>query len=146
MRNIFGVADKVLSMALADLLLAAQDGRTHWHEVGASAAAVDTLVHKFFVRTGILRALDVHHPYGPQCYEEGGCTGALFRIAQRIDAREFNEKYPRYFPRFVQNAIWRFCAQDTLAVCNSIKIGDRKRCQNIYCRVYRLCAKDRIAN
>jgi hypothetical protein len=145
MRNIFGVADKVLSMALADLLLASQDGRTHWHELGASAAAVDTLVHKFFVRTGILRELDLRHPYGPQCYEEGGCTGALLRIAQRIDAREFNGKYPRYFPRFVQHTIWRFCAQEGLAVCNSVNIGDRKNCTNIYCRVYRMCAREKIA-
>lgn len=145
MRNIFGLGDKVLSMVLADLLLAAQDGRTHWRELGGSYAAVDSLVHKFFVRTGILRSLRAQHPYGPECYEPSGCTGALMRIAQRIDAREFDRGYPRFFPRFVQHAIWRFCAQDGLAICNSNKIGDRKNCTNVYCRVYRLCARDKIA-
>jgi hypothetical protein len=145
MRNIFALGDKILSMALADLLLAAQDGRTHWHELGGSFVAIDTLVHKFFVRTGILRSLKAQHRYGPKCYELSGCTGALMRIAQRIDATEFNKIYPRVFPRFVQHAIWRFCAQDGLAVCNSNKISDRKNCSNIYCRVYRMCARDKIA-
>jgi hypothetical protein len=146
MRNIFGLGDKVLSMALADLLLAAQDGRTHWHELGGSFVAIDTLVHKFFVRTGILRSLKAQHPYGPKCYEPSGCTGALMGIARRIDAREFSGNYPRYFPRFVQHAIWRFCAQDGLAVCNSIKINDHKRCGNIWCRVFRMCPRETIAS
>jgi hypothetical protein len=145
LRNIFGVADKVLSMALADLLLAAQGGRTHWHELGGSFVAIDTLVHKFFVRTGILKSLDARHRYGPQCYEDAGCTGVLTRIAREIDAKKFNRAYPRFFPRFIQHALWRFCAQDGLAVCNSIKIGDRKNCTNMYCRVFRLCARDKIS-
>jgi hypothetical protein len=145
MRNIYGVADKVLSMALADLLLAAQDGRTHWHQVGGSFVAIDTLVHKFFVRTGILRSLAATHHYGPRCYEPSGCTGALTGISQKIDAREFNGAYPRFFPRFVQHALWRFCAQDGLAVCNSNKIRDHKKCANRYCRVYRMCAREKIA-
>jgi hypothetical protein len=103
------------------------------------------LVHKFFVRTGILTILKARHTYGPRCYETAGCTGVLMQIAQRIDATEFNKIYPRVFPRFVQHAIWRFCAQDGLAVCNSNKISDRKNCSNIYCRVYRMCAREKIA-
>jgi hypothetical protein len=145
MRSVYGVADKVLSMALADLLLAAQDGRTHWHELAGSFGAIDTLVHKFFVRTGILGSLKAAHHYGPKCYDRSGCSGALMRIARKIDAREFNSRYPRFFPRFVQHAIWRFCAQDGLAVCNSSKIGDGKNCANVYCRVYRVCAREKIA-
>jgi hypothetical protein len=146
MRQIYGLGEKVLSMALADLLLAAQDGRTHWHELGGSLVAVDTLVHKFFVRTGILKLLHKQHPYGRACYDGHGCTEAIIQIAKRIDAREFNEKYPRYFPRFLQRAIWSFCAQDGLAICNSLKIGDRENCTNIYCRVYRMCAREKITS
>jgi hypothetical protein len=145
LRNVYGVADKVLSMALADLLLAAQDGRTHWHELGGSFVVIDSLVHKFLVRTGILQGLNHQHSYGLACYETDGCTGAILMIAQHIDAREFNKNYPAYFPRFIQNAVWRFCAQDALSVCNSIKINDHKRCSNIYCRVYRMCCRDKIA-
>jgi hypothetical protein len=144
MRNVFGLADKVLSMAFASLLLAAQDGRTHWHELGGSFIAIDTLVHKFLHRTGILKSLRVEHPYGPQCYEEHGCTGVVSRIAKKIDAREFNRKFPRCFARFIQHAIWRYCAQDGLDVCNSNRVDDRKRCSNIYCRVYGVCARERI--
>jgi hypothetical protein len=144
MRNIFGLGDKVLSMALADLLLAAQSGRDHWHRLGGNFVAIDTLVHKFFQRTGILTLIGKRHRYGPTCYEDAGCTGAMMQIANRIDARQFNPEYPRFFPRFIQHAIWRFCAQDGLAVCNSTKISDRKRCGNLYCRVFRMCAREKI--
>lgn len=145
LRNVFGVSDKVLSMALADLLLAAQDARTHWHEVGATFVAIDSLAHKYLVRSGILKALKLQHPYGLDCYEQDGCTGVILTLARRIDAKEFNQKYPTYFPRFVQHAIWRFCAQDELNVCNSIRIDDRTRCSNRWCRVFRMCARRRIA-
>jgi len=141
LRNVYGIADKVLSMTFADLLLAAQNGRTHWHELGASFVAIDTLVHKFLVRTGIIQTLGHQHPYGPSCYQPRGCAPVVERIARKIDAREFNRSYPPLFPRFVQHAIWRYCAQDAVNVCNSVKIADRKRCQDIYCRVFRRCAR-----
>ena len=62
LRNVYGVSDKVLAMALSDLLLAA-GRRPLWVEVGATFVAVDTLVHNFLHRTGILHRLHADHPY-----------------------------------------------------------------------------------
>jgi hypothetical protein len=45
-----------------------------------------------------------------------GKTGRVF--AQQIDARQFNRQFPRTFPRFVQHAIWRYCSQQGLDICN----------------------------
>ena len=145
LRHVFGLGDKILSMAFSDLLLAAQDARTHWHELGGSFVAVDTLVHKFFSRTGIIKTLGVEHPYGPACYGEGGCKEVLGKIARRIDAQEFNKNFPKRFPRFVQHAIWRYCAIDELNVCNSVRIPDTQRCKLSWCRVYGQCARNPIA-
>jgi hypothetical protein len=63
LRNVYGVADKVLAMALSCLLLGAGKERPLWVEVGATFVAVDTLVHNFLHRTGILRRLCADHPY-----------------------------------------------------------------------------------
>jgi hypothetical protein len=139
LRHIYGVADKVLSMALSDILLAAQDARDHWHLTGGSMIAVDTLVHKFLHRTGILARRRAKHPYGPRCYDKSGCSEIVETIASQIDAQQFNKSFPSYFPRFVQHAIWRFCAQEGQDVCNSNRIDDRKRCRNRWCRLFRLC-------
>jgi hypothetical protein len=48
LRNVYGVADKVLAVALADLLLSAGWQRPVWREVGATFVAIDTLVHLHF--------------------------------------------------------------------------------------------------
>jgi len=64
LRNVYGVANKVLSMAMSHLLLAAGTRRPLWLEVGGTFVAVDTLVHNFLHRTGILQRLSVDHPYG----------------------------------------------------------------------------------
>jgi hypothetical protein len=139
LRHIYGVADKVLSMALSMILLSAQDARTHWHETGGSMIAIDTLVHKFLHRSGILTRCRAEHPIGPRCYDRNGCAGIIEKIASRIDATEFNKTFPTFFSRFVQYAIWRFCAQEGLDVCNSNRIQDRDRCQNRWCRLFRRC-------
>jgi hypothetical protein len=57
LRNVYGVSDKVLAMALSNLLLAAGNRKPLWLEVGATFVAVDTLVHNFLHRTGVL------HPF-----------------------------------------------------------------------------------
>ena len=57
LRQVYGVADKVLTMALSCILLAAPKDRPRWIEVGGSMIAIDTLVHNFLHRTGILRRL-----------------------------------------------------------------------------------------
>jgi hypothetical protein len=55
LRQVYGVSDKVLSMALSTLLMAAPKSMRLWAELGASMIAIDTLVHNFLVRTGVLR-------------------------------------------------------------------------------------------
>jgi hypothetical protein len=64
-------------------------------------------------------------------------------IAARIDARTFNPGFPKVFPRFVQSAIWRYCAEGELDICNGNRIHDKSRCDNVYCRLHTSC--DRIA-
>lgn len=63
LRNVVGVSDKVWNMTLASLLLGAGAGRPRWLEVGGSMVAIDTLVHNFLHRTGILWRLNASHPY-----------------------------------------------------------------------------------
>ena len=54
LREVYGVSDKVLTMTLSCILLAAPKRLRRWQQVGASMIAIDTLVHNFLVRTGIL--------------------------------------------------------------------------------------------
>ena len=135
--------DRLWSFRLLDALLMLGKQRKHWFEVGASCVVIDTLVHNFLHRTGILRRLGADHPYGMGCYRPGGCADLLQVIAQEIDVSVLNPKYPRLFPRFVQSAIWRYCAGNGLDICNGNRIDDRGRCNNVYCRLHGRC--DRIA-
>jgi hypothetical protein len=107
------------------LLMGASGKRPRWFEVGASLIVVDTLVHNFLHRTGILDRVGAAHPYGPGCYRPGGCSDVLRDIATTIDAREFNPSFPNIFPRFVQHSIWRYCAAQCLDICNGNQIDDR---------------------
>ncbi|MBV8753575.1 MAG: hypothetical protein JO309_01705 [Pseudonocardiales bacterium] len=143
LRTIYGVSDKVWTMILSGLLLGGGQGRKRWLEVGTSMVVVDTLVHNFLHRTGILERFSAAHPYGPGCYRSNGCADILEQVAQQIDARAFNPAFPAVFPRFVQHAIWRYCAQRGLDICNGNRIDDDAACTNGYCRVYGLC--DRLA-
>jgi hypothetical protein len=144
LRCIYGVSDKVLCVALADLLLGASQQRPVWREVGATLVAVDTLVHNLLHRTGILRRLGAQHPYGERCYRAGGCADILALLAANIDARQFNPTFPKSFPRFVQSAVWRYCAADGLDICNGNRIDDESRCDNRHCQfaaaIASLCA------
>ena len=143
LREVYGVSDKVLTMTLSCILLAAPRGYEAWQEVGASMIAIDTLVHNFLHRTGILGRFGAEHAYGAACYRPGGCADIIALAAQQIDARAFNPRFPTVFPRFVQHAIWRYCAQSGLDVCNGNRIDDRQSCDNVYCQMRSLC--DRIA-
>ena len=145
LRHVFGIADKVLSMALSMILLSAESKRDRWHLTGGSMIAIDTLVRKFLYRTGVLARCEAKHPYGPQCYGKDGCAGIIEKVAAKIDAREFNKTFPRYFPRFVQYAIWRYCAQEGLDVCNSNRIDDRERCRNRWCRLFQSCERRAVS-
>jgi len=139
LRNIYGVSDKILTMTFSGLLLGASDDRPHWFETGKGMIAIDTLVHAFLHRTGILDDCGAPHGYGVACYAPGGCAEIIRTIAYQIDASAFNGRFPRVFPRFVQHAIWRFCAADGLNVCNGNRIDDRKSCQNSYCQLFNNC-------
>jgi hypothetical protein len=144
LRNVYGVSDKVLAMALSGILIGAADVRPKWLEVGVQLIAVDTLVHNFLHRTGILARLRAAHPYGLGCYRPGGCADIIRLMASEIDARQFNHSFPPIFPRFVQLAIWRYCSQQGLDICNGNRVDDRQRCQNWHCRLYRICGRIRL--
>jgi hypothetical protein len=139
LRNVYGVSDKVLTMALSTLLIGARNQRPIWFETGKGMIAIDTLVHNFLHRTGILQSCGIPHSYGAACYARGGCAEIIRTVSSRIDARTFNPKFPPAFPRFVQHAIWRFCAADGLNLCNGHRIDDRKPCKITYCYLYQKC-------
>jgi hypothetical protein len=142
LREVYGISDKVLTMALSQLLLGAPRSRHRWREVGGAMIAVDTLVHNFLHRTGILHRFGAEHSYGPACYRPRGCAEIIETAAGEIDASQFDRRFPRMFPRFVQYAIWRYCAQQGLDICNGNQIDDRKPCKNVQCILYPNC--DRI--
>ena len=135
--RIFGVGDKLANMTLS-VVLAADPDNQPWVSVGQSMVAVDSLVHNFLHRSGILKFYNRCHPYGPRCSKD--CLWVLDRIIHQIDAREFNQSYPKYFPRFIQYSIWRFCTLEVHAICNGVNINDANPCQrDDICPVYDLC-------
>jgi hypothetical protein len=144
LREVYGVSDKVLTLALSVLFLGGSGHRRRWLEVGASMIAVDTLVHNFLHRTGILHRFKADHAYGLACYRPGGCRDIIEAVAQQIDATQFNRRFPRTFPRFVQLALWRYCAQQRLDICNGNQIDDRQRCVNRGCSLYSICDRKRL--
>jgi hypothetical protein len=139
--HIYGVSNKVLAMALSELLLAGDAKRPTWIEAGTVMIAIDTLVHNFLHRTGILGQLGADHPYGSGCYRLGGCADIIERLSERIDARRFNPAFSANFPRFVQFAIWRFCAEAGLNRCNGNRIDDRAPCDQTDCPVFDRCGR-----
>jgi hypothetical protein len=143
LREIYGLSDKVLTMALSCILLGAPKGMRLWIEVGGSMIAIDTLVHNFLHRTGVLRRFEANHAYGLACYRSGGCADIIQAVAEQIDARQFNPSFPKVFPRFVQHAIWQYCSLNSLDVCNGNRIDDSYRCENKSCRARLMC--DRVA-
>jgi hypothetical protein len=54
LRNVYGISDTVLALGLSDILIGAADVRPQWFDIGVQLIAVDTLVHNFLHRTGIL--------------------------------------------------------------------------------------------
>ena len=144
LQHLFGLSSKMLTMIFSDLLIAGASGRPPWLEVGAGMIVVDTLVHNFLARTGILHRHQADHVYGPHCYGANGCADLIRRIAGRIDAQQFNRTFPKTFPRFVQHAIWRYCAQQGRDICNGNRINDRRRCANAWCPVFVRCDRARL--
>lgn len=139
LRHVYGVSDKILAMSLSTLLIGASAVRPRWLEVGCHMVVVDTLVHNLFHRTGILERLGQSHGYGAQCYKPGGCADIIRQVSASIDCRQYNADNPEYFPRLVQHAIWQFCAESGLNICNGKQIDDSELCRNWRCAAYGLC-------
>jgi hypothetical protein len=130
-------------MTLATLLLA--DGKRHrWQLAGSAMVAVDTLIHNWLWRTGILHRLGSPHAYGPACYKPNGCAETIERVSKKINASEFNSRFPAVFPRFVQRAIWTFCAAEHFNQCNGNTIDDRTRCAVSSCPLFGDCNRVRL--
>ncbi len=138
---IHGVSGKVLSMALANLLLSTDPNRERWVATGASMVAVDTLVHNWLHRTACLRRLGAEHVYGPACYAPGGCAAIITEAARQIDARQFCPDGPAFFPRLLQKAIWTFCAKSGRDICNGNRIDDREPCNQVACPLFGRCER-----
>src|SRR6202022_3019934 len=94
LREVFGVSDKVLMMALSCILLGAPKRMEHWIAVGGSMIAIDTLVHNFLHRTGILARFNANHLYGLACYRPGGCADIIQAVDERVGARELIRSHP----------------------------------------------------
>ena len=142
--NIAGTGRKLWSMILPELLLVGDPDRERWVTTGASFIAVDSLVHNHLHRTGILRRLGATHPYGDACYRLGGCAEVIENLARQVDAREFNPSFPAVFPRFVQHAIWIFCAAGGRDICNGHRIDDDHTCGQRFCPSSPNCDRVRL--
>lgn len=141
-----GTGPKVWSMILAELLLGADRRRERWVVTGASFVAIDSLVHAYLHRTGILDRLGAAHAYGAACTAPRGCIDVIAGLAARVDAREFNTAFPRVFPRWVQFAIWNWCAAGGLDLCNGNHIDDAQGCHQRFCPAFGNCARLPIAS
>ena len=146
LRNVYGVSDKVLAMALSSLLLGAGNQRPLWFEVGATFVAVDTLVHNFLHRTGILRRLSAaEHPYGDSAAI--GPAGALtFWLGPRHQASmpaNSIRPSPRRFRGSFRVRSGATAPRTASDICNGNRIADDRRCDNGHCQLFRRC--DRVA-
>ncbi|MDF2598982.1 MAG: hypothetical protein K0Q54_1805 [Methylobacterium brachiatum] len=137
--EIYGIGPKLWAMMLADLLLGADPNRERWVAAGAWMIAVDSLVHNFLRRTGTLARFDAEHTFGSTCTAPGGCAEIIEGLACRIDARAYNPDFPATFPRFVQAALWGFCAEAGWDICNGNRIDDRAGCQQRQCPAFEVC-------
>ena len=127
-------------MALASLLMGAGATRPGWFAVGASFIVVDTLVHNFLVRTGILDRVAATHPYGPACYRPGGCADVLIEISTAIRCPPVQSRVSQGVSPVHSAARFGGTAPNrVLDICNGNQIDDRGRCTNMWCRLYSRC-------
>ena len=85
-------------MTFAILLMVGDRRRTGWVAVGQSLVAVDTLVHNFFHRTGLLAFYNHRTPLRDCLLRQGRLSAILYDLAAKIDARAINPTFPRPFP------------------------------------------------
>ena len=81
---IANVGPKLAHMALSALFLTRYPGWDYCH-VGLHMIAVDSLVHNFLHRTGILDNYQLQHAYGPRCHSQTGCTECVEVLASSCD-------------------------------------------------------------
>lgn len=137
--EIHGIGPKLWAMILADLLVGADPNRERWVMAGAWMIAIDSLVHNFLHRTGTLARFDAVHPLGLGCTAPGGCRDLIEGLARRMDARTYNSNFPATFPRFVQAALWSFCAEGEWNICNGNRIDDSLGCYQLACPNFEFC-------
>ena len=63
------------------------------------------------------------------------------RLTEQIDATQHDPSYPRVVPRWVQHAIWFFCAESGWGLCNGRRIDDSERCQQWTCPASGSCER-----
>jgi hypothetical protein len=71
----------------------------------------------------------------------GTAAPRSFEVPQTGSTPAPQSKLSKGFPRFVQHAIWRYCAADGLNLCNGNRINDRERCQTNYCHLFEICGR-----
>ena len=93
LRHVYGVSDKILTMTLSTVLMAAPDSKPGWFEAGKGMIAVDTLVHNFLHCTGVLAdfgaPLGVRSGKAKASRESGG-----FLPWSEDDMARYRAKYP----------------------------------------------------
>ena len=145
LREIYGVSDKVLTMALSSVLLGAPKKLRLWREVGASMIAIDTLVHNFLHRTGILHRFDADHAYGSACYRRGGCAESL-KPWPNGSTPAPSIRHSRRFPGSSSTRSGGTAPRAASTVCNGNRIDDRKSCDNVYCQIHNICDRKALYN
>ena len=83
--TIANVGPKLAHMALAWLFLTRYPG-WDYRRVGLHMIAVDSLVHNFLHRTGILADYQLDHAYGPRCHADTGCLGVIHDLSRQLTA------------------------------------------------------------
>ena len=143
MREIYGVSDKVLAMALSSLLLGAPKKMVCSIRSAASMIAIDTLVHNLLHRTGILARFNANHLYGAACYGLAAAPTLLQPSrADRRPAVQSGVSADLSAVRPVRGlAVLR---QNGFDVCNGNRINDSQRCGNLACRVRPMCDRSAL--
>lgn len=137
LRTIWGVSDKLLTMALSSLLIGARDQRPLWFKTGTTMIAVDTLVHNGPVRSS--RGLR----YPPSVWRGLLCRGRLRRNHQ---GNRGPDRCPRLQSK-LSKSIPAFCSARDLAIllrgglnlCNGNRIAATEPCRIDYCHLFRIC-------
>lgn len=137
---IYGVNNKLSNMALADMLIGWDKKKSDWMRVGCSMIAIDSLVHNFMHRTGILKYYKAEHRYG-ECYDENSCFDIIYNLSNKINCNKIFSSYPEFFPRHIQFSIWRFCSKGNSNICNGNNINKIQYfCKN-NCAFDNICSK-----